>query len=96
MRISIRRCSLHLAVLACAVSLVGCATQPRGRLFASRSAPGPAEVAATLPSRQTRPVTQLPPTEESWNKKTRTVSFEDRQPARGFLSGGRSGSSCFG
>jgi len=79
---SFHQCMFRLALLTCTVSVVGCATQPRGRLFGSRTARGPALASTTLPSQQTKPVAHVPVTKEAWDKKTKAVSFEDRQPAR--------------
>jgi len=83
---------LYLLTVFATAMTAGCATKQPGRLFSSLTFPAQKTASTHLPSQQTKPVTRLPLTDQSWETKTKVVSYEEPAPEPTFLS--RSFSNC--
>tara|TARA_B100000809_G_scaffold184522_1_gene182553 strand:- start:869 stop:1150 length:282 start_codon:yes stop_codon:yes gene_type:complete len=83
---------LYLLTVFATALTAGCATKQPGRLFSSLTFPAHKTASNRLPSQQAKPVTRLPLPGQSWETKTKAVSYEEAAPESTFLS--RSFSNC--
>ena len=77
---------LYLLTVFATTLTAGCATKQPGRLFSSLTFPLHKAVSNRFPSQQAKPVTRLPLPDQSWETKTKAVSYEESAPESTFRS----------